>query len=155
LRSVISHVLFSVLKSFKFYSPSRRCCAQCFLRHIHSISICLIYLCTYIFRVYFLCLTQVMYVLYDLEGHSQCFSIKLVQPGAHLELYKRKAVELQIASTFCHTFAYSASLAYNCYCSAFLSNSYLLRVGSGGRPESESRRRVGVGLTEYTEEGNG
>jgi len=25
----------------------------------------------------------------------------------------------------------------------------------GGRPESDVRRRVGVGLTEYTEEGNG
>ena len=32
--------------------------------------------------------------------------------------------------------------------------SWLLRVGSEGRPESEVRRRVGVGLTEYTEEGN-
>ena len=31
----------------------------------------------------------------------------------------------------------------------------LLGVGSEGRPESEVRRKVGVGLTEYTEEGNG
>ena len=31
----------------------------------------------------------------------------------------------------------------------------LLRVESEGRPESEVRRRVGVGLTEYVEEGNG
>ena len=31
----------------------------------------------------------------------------------------------------------------------------LLWVESEGRPESEVRRRVGVGLTEYTEEGNG
>jgi len=32
---------------------------------------------------------------------------------------------------------------------------YVLGVESEGRPESEVRRRVGVGLTEYTEEGNG
>jgi len=31
----------------------------------------------------------------------------------------------------------------------------MLRVGSERRPESEVRRKVGVGLTEYTEEGNG
>ena len=38
-------------------------------------------------------------------------------------------------------------------CNAFAL--FLLRVGSEGRPESEVRRRVGVELTEYTEEGNG
>ena len=37
-----------------------------------------------------------MYVLYDSNGCFQCFSVKLVQPGAHPELYKRKAVEQQI-----------------------------------------------------------
>ena len=31
----------------------------------------------------------------------------------------------------------------------------MLRVRSEGRPESEARRKVGVGLTEYTEGGNG
>jgi len=41
------------------------------------------------------CLTRVMYVLHDSEGCYQCFSIKLVQPGTHPELYKRKAVGLQ------------------------------------------------------------
>jgi len=35
-----------------------------------------------------------------------------------------------------------------------LQRTVLLRVESEGRPESEVRRRVGVGLTEYTEEGN-
>jgi len=40
-------------------------------------------------------LTLVMDVLHDSKGHYQCLSIKLVQPGAHPELYKRKAVGLQ------------------------------------------------------------
>ena len=50
------------------------------------------YPCTYISGAYVLCLTRVMYVLHVSEGLHQCLSIKLVQPGAHSELYKRKAV---------------------------------------------------------------
>jgi len=52
----------------------------------------LMYPCTYISGAYVLCLTRVMYVLHVSEGLHQCLSIKLVQPGAHSELYKRKAV---------------------------------------------------------------
>jgi len=43
----------------------------------------------------FLCLTRVMYVLHDSKGLFLCLSIKLVQAGTHLELYKGKAVGLQ------------------------------------------------------------
>ena len=85
--------MFSCLKIFKtlFVFTILLCSmsSETSTQHLFQLT----YSCTYLyFRTYVLCLTRVMYVLHDLEWLYLCLSIKLVQTGAHPELYKGKAV---------------------------------------------------------------
>jgi len=69
------------------------------------------------------------------------------------------AVQYIMELAWCRVLVSLITLSSNTYIKSFFAlldiSDTLLRVGSEGRPESEVRKSVGVGLTEYTEEGNG
>jgi len=83
-----------------------------------------------------------------------CYLLRYSKENSKTEIEYNKTIRIRLIGIFID-YAGERSQHIGMICNWPVGVGQCYGVGSEGRPESEVRRRVGVELTEYTEEGNG